>query len=160
MACISAYLESTPRCSSIQCCGSGFIESGSGSSILSESSRGCGSGSGSKVLKTKIYKYSAEKSYIFLIKNCNFRTSRPPKRHKDKRHQDIKYLFPVKLAIHPYLIRYYEENEDPSFLSPCKTLGLMILSSFVVHSFDMIQKLFTFKSFLIKVVKVNGFFIP
>ncbi len=51
-----------------QCCGSGFYESGSGSSISSEP----GSGSGSRVFMTKKWKNTVEeKNLHFFIKNCN-----------------------------------------------------------------------------------------
>ncbi len=50
-----------------QCCGSRFIESGpeSGSSILSEKIRMQGYDD------QKLKKNTDEKSYLFLIKNCN-----------------------------------------------------------------------------------------
>ncbi len=64
-----------------QCCGSGFIESGSGygscSSILSES------GSGSTVLMNNKFKKKPDEIFLYifcLIKNCNLLVPRRPQR--------------------------------------------------------------------------------
>jgi hypothetical protein len=50
-----------------QCCGYGFIESRSRSSISIESR------SGSRVLMTKVWKNTDEKNYLFLIKKMLFK---------------------------------------------------------------------------------------
>jgi hypothetical protein len=72
--------------SSIQCCGSAFIESGYGygseSSISSESGSRSKYGSGSRVLMTKNLRKKIPLkifSFLFLIKNCNILFPRLPK---------------------------------------------------------------------------------
>jgi hypothetical protein len=70
-----------------QCYGFGFIETGSGSIILSESGAGYGFEYGSRVLMTKIEEKNTAKTFFlnfFLIKNCNLIIPRPPQRTSSK----------------------------------------------------------------------------